>query len=120
MRNPVDIHYPGADRIVLDNLSTHSAGSLFGTFSAPQAHRILDKIEFHKHASPLKHGRNRARRPAHPCLDRRIDNRDRLVREIAAWERQHNHARAPINWMFSLEGARNKLAHRYPKPSKEP
>ena len=109
-------------RVVLDNLSTHSAGSLYETFSAPQAHRILDKIEFHftpKHASWLNMVEIEIGVLRTQCLDRRIDNRDRLVSEIAAWERQRNRARASINWMFSLEGARNKLAKRYPKPTKE-
>jgi transposase len=124
MRDLVDIHYPGAEciRVVLDNLSTHSAGSLYETFSAPQAHRILDKIEFHftpKHASWLNMVEIEIGVLRTQCLDRRIDNRDRLVSEIAAWERQRNRARASINWMFSLEGARNKLAKRYPKPTKE-
>ena len=58
MRELVDAHYPEADqvRVVLDNLSTHSRGGLYETFTAPEAHRILDKIEFHytpKHASWL-------------------------------------------------------------------
>jgi len=58
MRDLVDIHYPEAKRIrvVLDNLSTHSPGALYETFPAADAHRILDRIEFHhtpKHASWL-------------------------------------------------------------------
>jgi len=55
MRDFVSIHYPEAKRIrvVLDNLSTHSPGALYETFPAADAHRILDRIEFHhtpKHA----------------------------------------------------------------------
>src|SRR5262249_25372748 len=39
MRDLADVHYPGADRIrvVLDNLSTHSAGALYQTFPADEA-----------------------------------------------------------------------------------
>ena len=39
MRDLADVHYPGADRIrvVLDNLSTHSAGALYKTFPADEA-----------------------------------------------------------------------------------
>src|SRR6266436_734082 len=49
MRDLIDAHYPQADRVrvVLDNLSTHSRGALYETFTAPEAHRILEKIEFH-------------------------------------------------------------------------
>ncbi len=58
MRDLVDVHYPQAElvRIVLDNLSTHTAGALYETFPAPEAHRILRRLEFHytpKHASWL-------------------------------------------------------------------
>ena len=48
------------------------------------------------------------------CLDRRIDSRERLVSEIAAWERQRNGSGARINWMFSTEKARAKMARAYP------
>jgi len=53
------------------------------------------------------------------CLDRRIDNPKRLVREIAAWERQRNAARARIKWMFTTDKARAKMGHAYPDTSKE-
>ena len=38
MRDLVDIHYPDAEiiRVVLDNLSTHSAGALYQTFPPPK------------------------------------------------------------------------------------
>jgi hypothetical protein len=43
MRELADIHFPQAERIrvVLDNLSTHSAGALYQTFPAPEA-RLVD------------------------------------------------------------------------------
>ena len=53
------------------------------------------------------------------CLDRRIDDRDRMVAEIAAWERQRNADGARINWMFTTERARTKLARAYPDTAKE-
>jgi hypothetical protein len=37
-------------------------------------------------------------------------NRERLVAEIAAWERQRNTAHAKIKWMFATQRARSKLA----------
>jgi DDE superfamily endonuclease len=56
MRDLVDIHYPEAEqvRVVLDNLSTPSAGALYEAFPACEAHRVLRRLEFHftpKHAS---------------------------------------------------------------------
>jgi hypothetical protein len=53
------------------------------------------------------------------CLDRRIAERQRLVAEIAAWERQRNAAGARVNWMFTTERARAKLARAYPDTAKE-
>lgn len=53
------------------------------------------------------------------CLDRRIDNRNRLSCEIAAWERHRNDSRARISWMFTAEKARKKMARAYPIPAKE-
>jgi hypothetical protein len=43
----VDTHYPHADRIrvVLDNLSSHTAGAPYETFPAPEAHRILQRLD---------------------------------------------------------------------------
>src|SRR5262249_49553764 len=43
MRELTDLHYPKAERIrvVLDNLSTHSAGALYQAFPADEARRVL-------------------------------------------------------------------------------
>jgi hypothetical protein len=53
------------------------------------------------------------------CLERRIGERDRLLAEIAAWERQRNAAGARVNGMFTTERARTKMARAYPDPAKE-
>jgi hypothetical protein len=47
------------------------------------------------------------------CLDRRIDNRERLVVEIAARERQRNKSAARINWMLT----RKKRGRKWPVPT---
>ncbi len=92
MRDLVDIHYPEAKRIrvVLDNLSTHSPGALYETFPAADAHRILDRIEFHhtpKHASWLNMVEIEIGVLRHQCLDGRIADRTTLERQLAAWEK---------------------------------
>jgi hypothetical protein len=53
------------------------------------------------------------------CLDRRIDDPERLVTEVVAWQRQRNAACARIKWMFTTDKARAKLGRAYPKTSKE-
>ena len=124
MRELVDIHYPQAEqiRVVLDNLSTHSAGALYETFPAPEARRLMRRLEFHyvpKHASWLNMVEIEIGVLRRQCLDRRIGARQRLVTEIAAWEDQRNAAGARVRWMFTTERARVKLARAYPDPAKE-
>jgi hypothetical protein len=113
MRELTDVHYPKAERIrvVLDNLSTHSAGALYQTFPAEEARRALRRLEFHyvpKHASWLNMVEIEIGVLAGQCLDRRIDSYTRLVAETAAWEKRRNAKRARINWMFTTEKARAK------------
>ena len=124
MRDLVDLHYPQAERIrvVLDNLSTHTPGALYETFTAPEAHRLLERLEFHytpKHASWLNMVEIEIGVLRGQCLNRRIDNVEQLTQEIAAWEQQRNAAGARINWMFTTNRARAKLAHTYPQLVKE-
>jgi len=124
MRELVDVHYPDASiiRVVLDNLSTHSAGAIYDTFPAPQARRILKKLEFHhtpKHASWLNMVEIEIGILRRKCLDRRIDNKDLLRSEIAAWEKRRNDAGARINWMFTTEKARQKL-RKFPRNCSPP
>jgi transposase len=122
MRELVDAHYPDADRIrvVLDNLSAHSAGALYQAFAPEEARRILDRIEFHftpKHASWLNMVEIEIGVMVTQCLDRRVADKATLIAEIASWECRRNAERARITWMFTVERAREKMGHAYPVPS---
>src|SRR5277367_646157 len=122
MRELADVHYPEAERIrlVLDNLSTHSAGALYQTFPADEARRMLRRLEFHyvpKHVSWLNMVEIEIGVLAAQCLDRRIESYTRLVAETAAWEKRRNAERARINWIFTTEKARAKMGRAYPKPA---
>jgi transposase len=122
MRELSDIHFPRAERIrvVMDNLSTHSAGALYQAFPACEARRVLQRLEFHyvpKHASWLNMVEIEIGVLRGQCLDRRIDSRERLVSEIAAWERQRNASGARIKWMFTIDKARAKMRRAYPEPA---
>jgi hypothetical protein len=119
MRELADVHYPKAERIrvVLDNLSIHSAGALYQAFPPAEARRLLRRLEFHyvpKHASWLNMVEIEIGVLRGQCLDRRIATRQQLVSEIAAWERQRNASRARIKWMFTTEKARAKMGRAYP------
>ena len=120
MRELTDVHYPKAERIrvVLDNLSTHSAGALYQSLPACEARRVRRRLEFHyvpKHASWLNMVEIEIGVLAKQCLDRRIKSRAKLAAETAAWEKQRNAARARIKWMFTTHKARAKMGRAYPK-----
>jgi transposase len=122
MRDLVDTHYPQAEkiRVVLDNLSTHSPAALYQALPASEARRVLRKLEFHhtpKHASWLNMVEIEIGVLRSQCLDRRIESRERLVSEVAEWQKQRNASGARINWMFSTEQARSKIARAYPVPT---
>jgi transposase len=119
MRDLVDVHYPDAMliRVVLDNLSTHSLGALYETFEPAEARRLAEKLDFHfvpKHASWLNMVEIEIGVLRGECLDRRIDNKAKLEKEIAAWERRRNKAKARIKWMFTIDKARAKMGRAYP------
>jgi len=119
MRELSDVHYPHAERIrvVLDNLSTHSAAALYETFSPAEARRVLRRLEFHytpRHASWLNMVEIEIGVLRGQCLDRRIPDPQTLASEIAAWEQQRNASGARIQWMFDAERARQKMGRLYP------
>jgi transposase len=125
MRDLVEVHYPGAEkiRVVLDNLSAHSASALYQTYEPAEARRILSRIEFHftpKHASWLNMVEIEIGVMVSQCLDRRIPDKATLVKEIEAWERRRNAERARIRWMFTMDRAREKMGRAYPHPAQPP
>jgi DDE superfamily endonuclease len=124
MRDLADTHYPDADLIgvVMDNLSTHNTGALYETFPAPEAHRILRRLESHytpKHASWLNMVEIEIGVLRGQCLDRRIGEREILIAEIAAWQQQRNASGARIKWKFTTQKTQDKLARAYPDTAKE-
>jgi hypothetical protein len=108
MRELADVHYPEAERIrmMLDNLSTHSAGALHQTFPPDEARRVLPiGVPLRPQARQLaEHGRDR--RPRQPVFSTAAT---RLLAETAAWENRRNAQRACINWIFTTEKARAKM-----------
>jgi DDE superfamily endonuclease len=108
-----------AERVVLvmDNLNTHKLASLYEAFPPQRARRIAQKLEIHH--TPV-HGswRNMAEIElaalAVQCLDRRIESREDLEREVAAWEEERNERQVEVRWRFTTADARIKLRHLYP------
>ena len=107
-------------RVVLDNLSTHSAGALYQAFPAGEARRMLRRLEFHytpKHASWLNMVEIEIGVLRSQCLDRRIATKARLIAEVAAWERHRNASGARIQWMFTTYKLEPKWAGPIPTPT---
>ena len=119
IRTLIDIEFPTARRIrlVLDNLNTHVGGALYETFAPDEARRLMEKLEFHytpKHASWLNMAEIEINVLSRQCLNRRIDDRDFLMREVAAWQAERNEQQARIHWTFTIASARHKLHRLYP------
>jgi hypothetical protein len=115
----VDVHYPAAERIVLvlDQLNTHSPASLYEAFPPDEAKRLADKLEIHytpKHGSWLNMAEIELSILARQCLNRRLDDRAMMEREVAAWTAARNGAATTIDWRFTTSDARIKLKRLYP------
>jgi hypothetical protein len=111
--------YPVAHKVVLvmDNLNTHGIASLYEAFAPEVARALAARLEIHytpKHGSWLNMAETELSILSRQCLDRRIDNRDHLAREIATWQADRNAANVGINWQFKTADARIKLKRLYP------
>lgn len=116
----LDERYPQAAkvRLVMDNLNTHDITSLYETFAPAEARRLAERLEIHytpKHGSWLNIAEIELSALNSQCLNRRIPAIDALRREVCAWQRQRNQRGAPVNWRFTTDDARIKLARLYPK-----
>jgi hypothetical protein len=119
IKHLVDTHYPNADKIVLvmDNLNTHTPGSLYEAFEPNEARRLIDKLEIHstpKHASWLDMAETELSVLTSQCLDRRIPDKATLVDEVTAWMHDRNVQGSTIDWRFTTPDARIKLKRLYP------
>jgi hypothetical protein len=122
MKDLVDTHFPEAEviRVVMDNLNTHTPGSLYKAFAPEEARRILKRLEFHftpKHGSWLNMAEIELSVMTGQCLDRRVPDQESVAREVAAWARERNARASNVTWRFTSASARKKLQRLYPPPS---
>ena len=113
-----DEDFPGK-RIVLvmDNLNTHAPGSLYAAFEPAEARRIAKRLEIHytpRHGSWLNMAEIEIGAMARQCLNRRIPDRDSLIREVGAWQEQRNRESVRVDWRFTTDDARIRLKSLYP------
>ena len=114
--------YPDAERItlVMDNLKTHTPGSLYEAFTPEEAKALWDRFEFiytPKHGSWLNMAEIEIEIEINvmvaQCLDRRIDSIETVRSEVAAWQARRDRLQARVNWQFTTKDARVKLKRLY-------
>ena len=111
--------YCDAERItlVMDNLNTHTPGSLYEAFAPEQAKALWDRFEFvytPKHGSWLNMAEIEINVMVGQCLARRIDSIETVRSEIVAWQTRRDNLQAKVNWQFTTKDARIKLKRLYP------
>jgi recombinational DNA repair ATPase RecF len=47
------------------------------------------------------------------CLDRRVEDIDKLAKDVKAWEQEQNEIKARVRWQFNKTKAREKLNRHY-------
>ncbi len=119
MRDVAEVDYPDAKKIiaVMDNLNTHGPGSFYEAFAPDEAKRLAARFEFHytpKHGSWLNMAEIELSALSRMCLDQRTPDKDALIREVAAWERERNAKSVTVDWRFTTDDARIKLKKLYP------
>lgn len=119
IKSLVDDRYKDADKLVLvmDQLNTHRAASLYEAFAPAEAKRITDKLEIHhtpKHGSWLNMAEIELSALGRQCLSRCIAKRETLIEQIGAWEKKRNESSAKADWQFTTADARIKLKRLYP------
>jgi hypothetical protein len=112
--------YPDAEKVVLvmDNLNTHSVGSLYEAFDPAKAFTLAQRLEIHhtpKHGSWLNIAEIELSALTRQCLDRRIADLETLNTELAAWQTATNANQRQVNWHFTTSDARTRLRHLYPE-----
>lgn len=120
VRRLAEEDYPEAEkiRLVLDNLSTHTAAAFYETFPAEQARSLARRIEFvytPVHGSWLNIAEIEVSALVRQCLGkRRLPDEGTLRREVEAWAEERNRLGASVDWRFTTEDARTKLRSLYP------
>jgi transposase len=110
--------YPKAKkiRVVMDNLNTHDFSAFYEHLPAEKAFALAQRFEFHftpKSASWLNMIEIEFSALARLCLNRRIPTLEQLRTEVLALIEDRNRKQIKINWQFSIDRCREKLAKHY-------
>jgi hypothetical protein len=102
--------------LVLDNLNTHFRKCFEEVLGVKAAQKLLRRVVFHytpKHASWLNMAEIEIGILNRQCLDRRLQDRILLAREVDAWQHRRNDEGQCIHWTFSRQDADLKMTKYY-------
>ncbi len=110
--------YPKAKkvRLVMDNLNTHTLGSLYQSFPAAQARELVKRLETHytpKHGSWLNMAEIEISALTQKCLKTRLGTIEEVEKELMTCVADRNTKKKTICWSFSTENAREKMNRLY-------
>jgi len=101
--------------LVVDNLSTHTAKSLTGTFGSREGMRIWNKFQVHhtpKHGSWLNQAEIEISLFSREALGSdRVGDLSALRRRASAWNKRANRKKRKISWTFTKRKARKKMKY---------
>lgn len=120
MKKICDEVYPDVEKlvVVMDNLNTHSIGSLYKAFPPEEAARLAKKLEIHptpKHGSWLNMAEIGLCVLKGQALSERTKDLSLAREKVTAWQTKREKLPLRVNWQFTTSDARVKLKHLYPK-----
>ena len=120
VRGLLDGRYADVPKVtlVMDNLNTHTRGSLYDAFPPTEARRLAERLELHytpKHGSWLDIAENELSTLTRQCLSRRIGTLKEMRKQVNAWQKRRNQASSQVNWRFTIDRARQRLHRVYPQ-----
>lgn len=112
--------YPHAKkiRLVQDNLNTHSTSSFYEYLSPDHAFALAQRFEFYytpKAASWLNMIEIEFSVLARQCFKRRIPTIEKIEQQVLSLIKNRDKKKIKINWQFSIQTARTKMARHYQK-----
>ena len=119
LKHTSDTLYPGTEKIILvtDNLNTHSTASLYKAFPPEEARRLAERFEWHytpKHGSWLDMAEIEIGIMSRQALGKPLPDLESFTQQVRTWTIQRNAQSVKINWQFTNQDARIKLASLYP------
>lgn len=121
MRRVLDERFADAEKLTLvcDNLNTHVTGAFYDAFEASEARSLLDRLDLQhtpKHGSWLNVAENELSSMTRQSMHgHRFATIESLRSQLSAWAVATNKKQRGVDWQFTLEDARQKLKHLYPK-----